>query len=85
MRLFTKKTEASCTVNSKLVAQGIVDANGFYYIWRSGADQQNSNANSLPSGVQYAVQLCDGSTQLGLTSIDSKLREQEFEQIDFNP
>jgi hypothetical protein len=85
VRLFTKKTEASCTVNSKLVAQGMVDANGFYYIWRSGADQQNSNANSLPSGVQYAVQLCDGSTQLGLTSIDSKLREQEFEQIDFNP
>ena len=85
VRLFTKKTEASCTVNSKLVAQGIVDANGFYYIWRSGADQQNSNANSLPSGVQYSVQLCDGSTQLGLTSIDSKLREQEFEQIDFNP
>jgi len=85
VRLFTKNTEASCTVNSKLVAQGSVDANGFYYIWRSGADQQNSNANSLPSGVQYAVQLCNGSTQLGLTSIDSKLREQEFEQIDFNP
>jgi Big-like domain-containing protein/MBG domain-containing protein/Kelch motif protein/galactose oxidase-like protein len=85
VRLFTKKTDASCTVNSKLVAQDVIDANGFYYIWRSGADQHNSNANSLPSGVQYAVQLCDGSTQLGLTSMDSKLREQEFEQVDFNP
>ena len=85
VRLFTKKTDASCTVNSKLVAQDVVDANGFYYIWRSGADQHSSNANSLPSGVQYAVQLCDGSTQLGLTTIDSKLRDQEFEQIDFNP
>ena len=85
VRLFTKKTDASCTVNSKLVAQDVIDANGFYYIWRSGTDQHNSNANSLPSGVQYAVQLCDGSTQLGLTTIDSKLRDQEFEQIDFNP
>ncbi len=86
VRLFTKKSDASCTVNTKLVAQAEVDANGFYYIWRAGMNQQNSNANSLPSGVQYAVQLCDGSSQnqLGLTSIDSRLRDQEFEQIDFD-
>ena len=84
VRLFTRMNEASCTVDTKLVAQDTVDANGFYYIWRSGVSQSSSTAPSLPSGVQYAVQLCNGATQIGLKTIDSRLREKEFEQVDFD-
>ena len=84
VRIFTKPGYASCTDNSKLIAQESVDTNGFYYIWRSGLSQTNTNAPSLPSGVQYAVQLCNGATQVGLKSIDSKLRDKEFEQVDFD-
>jgi MBG domain-containing protein/Big-like domain-containing protein/Kelch motif protein/galactose oxidase-like protein len=84
VRIFGKMTDASCTSDSKLVAQDIVDGNGFYYVWRTGSDQ-HIVAPNLPSGVQYAVQLCNGSSQIGVQRIDSKLRDKEFEQIDFNP
>ena len=84
VRVFNKPSEASCTINSKLIAQDIVDANGFYYIWRTGSDQ-HIVAPNLPSGVQYAIQLCNGPTQVGLKTTDSKLHEKEFEQVDFNP
>jgi hypothetical protein len=84
VRVFNKASEASCSVNTKLVGQDVIDTNGFYYIWRTGTDQ-HIVAPNLPSGVQYAAQLCNGSTQLALQIIDSKLREKEFEQLDFNP
>jgi hypothetical protein len=32
VRLFNKASEVSCSVNTKLVSQDVVDANGFYYI-----------------------------------------------------
>ena len=85
VRLFTKRSDASCTVDTKLVAQSQVDSNGFYYIWRSGLNQSSSTAPSLPSGVQYAVQLCNSSTQIGLKTTDNRLRDKELEQVDFNP
>jgi len=81
VRLFTKASDASCTVDTKLIAQDVVDATGFYYIWRTGMNQHNNTAPSLPSGMQYAVQLCSGSSQLGLKMIDSKLGNKEFEQV----
>jgi hypothetical protein len=83
IRLFTKRTDASCTIDTKLVAQDIVDANGFYYLWRSGSNQSNMTAPSLPSGVQYAVQLCNGTSQIDLKTTDNKLRDKELEQVDF--
>ena len=79
------RSDASCTVDTKLVAQSQVDSNGFYYIWRSGLNQSSSTAPSLPSGVQYAVQLCNSSTQIGLKTTDNRLRDKELEQVDFNP
>jgi len=83
VRLFTKRSDATCTVDTKLVAQDVVDTNGFYYLWRSGSNQASMTAPSLPSGVQYAVQLCNGSTQVGLNTTDNRLRDKELEQVDF--
>lgn len=62
-----------------------MDPSGFYFVWRTGTNQHNVSAPSLPSGVQYAVQLCSPATgQLGLKLTDSKLRDKEFEEIDFD-
>jgi hypothetical protein len=84
VRLFAKRSDVSCTDNTKRVAQDVVDAEGFYFIWRTGEDQVTVAPN-LPSGVQYAVQLCDtAGNQLGLRTTERKLQEREFEQIDFD-
>ncbi len=82
VRLFTKMGNASCTSNTKLVAQDQIDENGFYYIWRTGTNQ-HIVAPNLPSGMQYAVQLCNGSTPIAIKTIDSRLSDKEFEQVDF--
>jgi hypothetical protein len=59
---------------------------GFYFIWRTGLlNDDQGQSDLLPSGVQYAVQLCNGTTQLGpIKTTDSKLHSQEFEQVDFD-
>ncbi len=63
-----------------------VDLTGFYFIWRTGAlNDAAGQANLLPSGVQYAVQLCNGATQVGpIKATENKLHNQEFEQVDFD-
>jgi hypothetical protein len=83
VRLLNQPSDASCTNNTKLIAQDVVAVNGFYYIWRTGTDQRSSTAPSLPDGAQYTVQLCNGGTQVGVAAIDHKLKAKEFEQIDF--
>jgi subtilisin family serine protease len=77
---------ASCASTSNVVAQDIVDLTGFYFIWRTGAlNDAAGQANLLPSGVQYAVQLCNGATQVGpIKATENKLHNQEFEQVDFD-
>ncbi len=68
-----------------VVAQDVVDATGFYFIWRTGSsDNQNAIAPGLlPSDVQYAIQVCNDGSSLGIKTTDSKLHDHEFEQVDF--
>jgi hypothetical protein len=87
VRLFNSPAQVSaCTVPTNVVAQDVVDETGFFFIWRSGTLSDTAGQTSLlPSGVQYAVQLCNGASQLGpIKTTDSKLHNQEFEQIDFD-
>jgi hypothetical protein len=84
VRLFAKADLASCTQNTHLIAQDAVDENGFYYIWRTGLNQDDPRAPSLPTGVRYAVQVCDGPNQVALRLTENKLHEKEFEQVDFD-
>jgi hypothetical protein len=49
-----------------------------------GPQQNNWATPNLPSGVRYAVQLCDGGGQAApIQTLDSKLGSQEFDEIDF--
>jgi len=84
MRLFSLATDASCTSDTKLVAQDIVNADGFYFIWRKGTDQGGSGTNDLPDGVKYVVQICSGNAQVGtLRSLADKLGKKDFDEEDF--
>jgi hypothetical protein len=83
-RLFANASDASCSIDTKLVAQDTVDTNGFYYVSRTGTDQHSASAPSLPSGVKYAVQLCNGVTPLAVQTLDGRLGDKEFEEIDFD-
>jgi hypothetical protein len=40
------------------------------------------DAGLLPSGVQYAIRVCNGSS-LGIKTTDSKLHDHEFDKVDF--
>jgi hypothetical protein len=87
IRLFNSAADAtSCGSPVNVVAQDVVDSTGFYFIWRIGTFSDDpGQTNLLPSGVQYAVQLCNGATQLGpIKTTDNKLHNQEFEQVDFD-
>jgi subtilisin family serine protease len=89
VRLFDSLAAASatsCASSANVVAQDVVDATGFYFIWRTGMlNDTQGQQNLLPSGVQYAVQLCNGTAQLGpIKTTDNKLHNQEFEQVDFD-
>ena len=82
--LFANACDASCSIDTKLVAQDTVDTNSFYYVSRTGTDQHSASAPSLPAGVKYAVQLCNGLTPLAVQTLDSRLGDKEFEEIDFD-
>jgi hypothetical protein len=89
VRLFNNLAAAnatSCASTSNVVAQDVVDLTGFYFIWRTGMlNDTQGQVNLLPSGVQYAIQLCNGTTQVGpIKTTENKLRNQEFEQVDFD-
>ncbi len=59
VRLFNQVAQASCTDNTYLVSQDVTDANGFYFIYRTGTNQYAWASPTLPAGVKYAVQLCN--------------------------
>jgi hypothetical protein len=87
VRLFNNPAQVSaCGSSTNVVAQDAVDSTGFYFIWRTGTDSDSmGTTNLLPSGVQYAVQLCNGGTPLGpIKTTDSKLHDKEFVQVDFD-
>jgi len=89
VRLFNSLAAAnatSCASTSNVVAQDVADLTGFYFIWRTGSlNDTQGQANLLPSGVQYTVQLCNGAAQVGpIKTTENKLHNQEFEQVDFD-
>jgi len=84
VRVFNQASQASCTLNTNLVAQDVTDANGFYFVYRTGTNQSTWASPNLPSGVRYAVQLCNAGVQVApIQTLDSRLGEKEFEEIDF--
>ena len=84
VRVFNQVSQVSCTNNTNLVAQDVTDANGFYFVFRTGTNQSTWASPNLPSGVTYAVQLCNAGVQVApVQTLDHKLGPKEFEEIDF--
>jgi hypothetical protein len=72
------------TSATKPVSTDIVNADGFYFIWRKGTDQGPAGTNDLPDGVKYVIQTCNDSSQLGpLRTLANKLGKKEFDEEDF--
>jgi hypothetical protein len=89
VKLFASATGASCAATP--VAQDTTTSDGFYFIWDAGTDQ-SLTTNTLPSGAQYYVVLCNVATGAdGLLpavnwpsrSMDHKLGNKEFDEEDF--
>ena len=72
----------SCAVTP--AASNIVDGDGFYFISKTGANQDDPGAPALPSGVQYVVQLCNGATPVAARTLRNRLGDKEFDEEDFN-
>ena len=66
------------------VASNVVDGDGFYFISRLGANQDDTGAPALPSGVAYVVQLCNGTTAVTARTLRNRLADKEFDEEDFN-
>ena len=85
VRVFNQASQVSCTDNTNLKAQDVTDANGFYFIYRTGTNQNTWASPNLPSGVRYAVQLCNGTVQAApVQTLDHRLGEKEFAEADFD-
>jgi hypothetical protein len=86
VRLFNQVSQVSCAANApNVVAQDVSDAHGFYFIDRAGIYQNDWSTPKLPSGVTYAVQVCNAGVQVApVQTLDHKLGAKEFEEIDFN-
>jgi hypothetical protein len=86
VRLFNSLWQVTtCDNPAGVVAQDVVDSTGFYFVWRRGLLSDTAGTSDLlPANVRYAVQLCNGASQRGLKLVDNKLREKEFEQLDFS-
>jgi hypothetical protein len=67
------------------VAQDTTQGDGFFFIWRTGDNQANNSAPTLPSGVQYTVVLCGtaSSVENARYTLANKLGNQEFNEVDF--
>jgi hypothetical protein len=85
VRLFNQMSQVSCPATApNVVAQDVTDANGFYFVYRTGTNQSTWASPNLPSGVTYAVQVCNAGVQVApVQTLDHKLGAQEFEEIDF--
>jgi hypothetical protein len=67
VRLFNLPGDASAAnacaaVNSKVVADTKVSADGFWFVWKNGFDQMNTAAPPLPSKIQYSMVVCSPGT-----------------------
>jgi hypothetical protein len=86
IRLFNSASVASCaTTNTNVVAQDVTTPDGFYFIWAAGLIQSGST-NSLPSGSQYYVMVCNltlPQPNWPARSMDHKLGNKEFDEEDF--
>ncbi len=75
-----------CTATG-LVAETTTDADGFYFLWKTGGDQSLVSAPNLPSGVRYYVMVCDvtgvPSPYWPARSIGHTLANKEFEEENF--
>ena len=83
IKLFNSASGASCA--NTAVAQDITTVDGFYFIWAAGSNQSVST-NSLASGVQYYVMVCNLSLpqpNWPARSLDHKLGNKEFDEEDF--
>jgi hypothetical protein len=85
VRLYNTAAAATCGASPAPVAEDVVHPDGFYFIWRTGSDQSyQASAALLPSGVQYTVLLCSGSSgPVATQMLPNKLNNQEFNEVDF--
>jgi hypothetical protein len=83
----------SCSTGTP-VAAGRADDQGFYFIWKAegsytGAqddglkEASTTEATDLPSGVQYYVQVCDGTNVIVGRLLAGKLGDKVFDEEDF--
>jgi hypothetical protein len=87
IRAFNLQTDASCTIagtDPRVVAQDVISADGFYFIWKKGTDQMNAAAVELPSKVKYYLQVCNGVTPVTGHLVKDKLVDKEFDEEDFD-
>ena len=87
IRAFNLQTDASCTIagtDPRVVAQDVISADGFYFIWKKGTDQMNTAAVELPSKVKYYLQVCNGVTPVTGHLVKDKLVDKEFDEEDFD-
>jgi hypothetical protein len=87
VRAFNLQTDASCTIavsDPRVVAQDVISADGFYFIWKKGTDQMNTAAAELPSNIKYYLQMCNGVTPVTGHSVKNKLVDKEFDEEDFD-
>jgi hypothetical protein len=73
---------ADCSTTS--VASTTTMSDGFYFIWKSGSTQLDTDPN-LASGVKYYAAVCSTPTGpfLAARYIDHKLANKEFDEEDF--
>jgi len=90
--LWNSPAGATCATPTPMpVASAITQSDGFYFIWNQGDNSSgpgaDPNTNTLPSGMQYYVKVCDvpGINQVNwpARSIDHKLGNKEFDEEDF--
>jgi len=92
VRLFNLASDASaanaCAAgNTKVVADGKVSGDGFWFVWKTGFDQTNAAAPVLPSKVQYSMVVCtSGPTPASVATrtMTAKMPDKEFDQEDFS-
>jgi hypothetical protein len=91
VRLFNTPADAAaptaCALsNAAAVAETQTMLDGFWFVWKKGADQGNLSAPELPSKVQYTMVVCDNAASpaaVASRTMTGKMPDKEFDQEDF--
>jgi hypothetical protein len=68
---------------SGAVAEDTTQTDGFFFVWKRGADQSSAAAAALPANVQYVIVLCGSTYENARSTLTNKLSNQEFDEVEF--